>query len=311
MVNLVIFCLHLTSFGMLRRLFFLTCCCVSALFSQHRALGVELYVTSPAPPQVSISHPEVRSEYVVGMMILVRAEITPDATDVREVRFTTQDALINVVTNAPYSTWLDVRRFITQTPVELRLAATAVTRSGTTITSPPVRIFILGGPPQYFEYEIVTPRDGDVFLPGHPFICSVDLLAKPTNGAYFTQLLLGTNVLGSFVTDNVPYSIAVTNLPSGEYTLTVDDRNASSRAKPVHIRVADLAIHHFRAAGETLSFDVLTAYPERETVIQSSINLTEWTSISTNITGGNLLSFIDPRPFQGSPRFYRLLIPPE
>jgi hypothetical protein len=79
------------------------------------------------------------------------------------------------------------------------------------------------GIPPFFEYEITSPTDGDILLPGEPFIYSVAAMAQPSARDDYespVSLLMGTNVLTTFYRA-APYAILVTNPPAGSYVLTL------------------------------------------------------------------------------------------
>ena len=59
-----------------------------------------------------------------------------------------------------------------------------------------------------------------------------------------------------------------------------------------------------------LQFEVVTSFPGKETIIQSSENLLDWLSISTNQPSSNTFTFKEPSPATNFQRFYRVLVPP-
>ena len=276
---------------------------VASLFPLSRGQAQGFSSATGSPP-VRITYPKLGSIFTGGMRIQVRAEVTLDPESVREVRFATQDSLIDVVTDAPYFAWLSLDK---SDPQGLLLTATVVTQTGTTVTSPSVRIFVAGGPSPFFEYEITLPAEGDLMLPSQSFDFSADTLALPKGGGpHLVQLLAGTNVVDTFAAP--PYSMTVTNLPIGSYVLTVDDR-FDSRVKPIHVCVAELGIRAPRVEKATVAFEVVTAFPGRETLIQTSTNLLDWITISTNRPSANVFKFVDPGTNNYYRRFYRAVVP--
>jgi hypothetical protein len=78
------------------------------------------------------------------------------------------------------------------------------------------------------------------------------------------------------------------------------------------IRVVKLGIQLPRvAATGRLQFDVLTSFPGRQTIIQTSFNLSDWTAISTNQPPTNSFTFTESSPATNSHRFYRVVLPTE
>jgi hypothetical protein len=191
------------------------------------------------------------------------------------------------------------------------LTAVAVNSCGVSATSPPVRIGVAIGIPPFFEYEITSPTDGDILLPGEPFIYSVAAMAQPSARDDYenpVSLLMGTNVLATFYRA-APYAILVTNPPAGSYVLTLAlDR--FSHVQPVNIRVAPLALRPPRLDQGRITFDAVTAFPTKRTIIEASSDLRGWTPISTNIPSINSFQFTDSNPPAGTGRFYRIVVPP-
>jgi len=78
------------------------------------------------------------------------------------------------------------------------------------------------------------------------------------------------------------------------------------------IRVVRLGIHSPRRtpAGHA-QFEVVTAFPGRPNIIETSPNLQDWTPISTNLPSTNSFTFTAPSPVGDSNLFYRVRVPPE
>jgi hypothetical protein len=58
-------------------------------------------------------------------------------------------------------------------------------------------------------------------------------------------------------------------------------------------------------------FNVVTAFPGRQTIMEVSPNLSDWTPISTNQPSGNMFTFTDSSPAASQPRFYRVIVLPQ
>lgn len=244
------------------------------------------------------------------MTVLMRVDIAPSDAVVNEVRFRANDILVGVVTNAPFSVWLEVEQYNTKPTAGMVISATAVV-NGLPITAEPARIFVTGGPPPFLEYEILSPWNGEIIPFRQALTITVDLIARYPGLFYIAEILAGTNVLGSFNTQNVPYSLAAANLPLGTHVLTVNDRDSQSRIQPVQIRVAELGIQNLQTRGGAVRVDIVTAYPGRATVLQRSANLTDWIAVTSHSPASNRFQFVDPTPLSENPRFYRLLVPGE
>ncbi len=260
---------------------------------------------------VRISYPPPDRVFVVGMRVQIQVDVTGVTEPIAEVRFATPKATFAVVTNPPYSTWLFLaaRR-------EEAVTAAVVTTTHNTIISEPAKIIALLGPPPFFEYEIMSPSDGEIILPGQPFTFSAGVLALPDgydNGPgtipHLVRFVAGTNIVASFAYP--PYSAGVTNLPIGSYTPSVAVRATSSSVKPIHIWVAELGTRSPRVSASNVAFEVVTAFPGKKTIIETSADLREWSSISTNVPATNSFHFVDPNPTGAQARYYRVVIPPE
>ena len=148
---------------------------------------------------------------------------------------------------------------------------------------------------------------------GSSILFSADAIAVPRKdtGFILTRLLFGTNIVGSFGgTNPPPYEVVVTNVPPGEYQLTVGNSLVDPYGVPIHVRVVNLGIHAPRVEGSSIGFDVVTAYPGKLTLVQSSRNLAQWSTIRTNVPETNSFHFTDLAPPASSGVFYRALVPP-
>lgn len=62
---------------------------------------------------------------------------------------------------------------------------------------------------------------------------------------------------------------------------------------------------------QQVQFDLLTNFPNKPTLVQSSVDLQVWTTIVTMTPGSNVFRFVDSEMATVSPqRFYRAVVPP-
>jgi len=114
-------------------------------------------------------------------------------------------------------------------------------------------------------------------------------------------------VLASFGT-GPPFSTIITNpLPTGSHVLTVANTDTTSKADSIDVYIALLGIGPPRVDGDHFSFDVVTAFPGKPAVIQSSTDLRTWSSISTNIPATNSFQFVER--ITSDQRYYRAIGP--
>jgi hypothetical protein len=133
---------------------------------------------------------------------------------------------------------------------------------------------------------------------------------------------VGTNLIGTagdpglLNATSAPPSITVSNLPQGEYQLSVrypDDPSycvCNWTTKTIRVVSSHLREPRVIPSGH-FQFEILTSYPGRPNIIEASLNLRDWTPISTNLPPDNTFTFTEPSPVYGSNRFYRVRVPQE
>jgi hypothetical protein len=174
----------------------------------------------------------------------------------------------------------------------------------------------------FFRFvHIVSPPPGTIFAAPAAFVFSAELLTSFRPGDIWQiEFLLGTNSLGlvdaQFSASAPPSSITVTNLPEGDYQLSVRLYGGGvgvpcicfPRTNTIH--VVNLGEQN-PAVGTNgqFQFQVLTPFPGRATVIQTSPDLLNWVSVRTNYPPTNLFPVTDLPSATDAQRFYRVLIP--
>jgi hypothetical protein len=129
-----------------------------------------------------------------------------------------------------------------------------------------------------------------------PHASNVALALDPADGTLWflsaaaPGLLMQYSRIGQFLSSQYYPALAVKNILGGEF-----------RLPPAPIRL--LAAGMDPAAGFHLVLNGVT--PGRTNVIQSSVDLSNWTSISTNVAVSNSLQITDPAIIGLSVRFYR------
>jgi len=204
------------------------------------------------------------------------------------------------------------------------LTAVATDRSGAKFQSPPVEIGYSSTIPPLPVVEIVSPQNGAMLSAPATFIFGAEVLASVSGDAGPVEFFLGTNSLGqvdggaTLQATTPPSSLVVSNLPSGEYKLSVRYRGGDGRfcfscdLLTNTIRVVNLGIRPPTITGDhRLQFEAVTSFPGRQTITQSSLDLRDWFPFATNYPSSNSFPFIDPFPATNAQRYYRLFLPPE
>lgn len=108
----------------------------------------------------------------------------------------------------------------------------------------------------------------------------------------------------------------VSNLLEGDYKLTVRFRGGDGIRCQCNmitnaIKVVKLGLQlPSLTPDRRLQFDVVTSFPGKQTVIETSPNLLDWTAASTNQPSSNTFTFTESIPATNSQRFYRVFVAP-
>ncbi len=197
------------------------------------------------------------------------------------------------------------------------LRATAVEDDGLEATSAPVTIYYSLSIPAMSVVRLVAPRPESLFAAPATFVASAELMASP-GAAAPVGFELGTNHLGivsqsdpHFTTQTPPYSLTVSNVAEGSYTLSVVYFDLGyCQCGSTSIRVTKLGVQSPKLTADGhVEFGVVTSFPGESTVIESSPDLADWSPIATNVPAGNAFTFVYPSPATSGTRFYRAVIP--
>jgi len=277
--------------------------------------------TSNLPPEISIVWPvgACQDGFLFRRFSCLKIKAVAEDPDgsIAEVRFFNADGLLGVVTNAPFEiVWLG--------PAGTGyLRAVAVDNLGATNQSATVIVVF----PDFYNsppvFAIRSPAKESLFPAPASFAFSAEHLSGPNCQSSPVEFFLGTNFVGvvthsgPFTASTPLYSLVVTNVPEGDYLLSVQKDGytwtgsyAPGSCDPVRIHVTKLGMHSPRLTPDSkYAFDVVTSFPTNQHVIEASSNLLSWTPISTNVPFTNTFTFTDPSPATNSPRFYRAVVP--
>jgi hypothetical protein len=277
--------------------------------------------SSNLPPEVSVLWPAdyCSSAYFFehGMCFKIKATAYDPDGSIAQVQFFSDNNLIGVVSNAPFSMiW-------TASPASTShfLKCVAFDNLGASRESPEIFVQYVGGFPSPDIFEITSPINGSVFAAPAKFDFSAEILASGDCGTGPVQFFAGTNLLGivtqagPFTASTALYSLTVTNLPEGDYQLylkksTVTASFASGSCDRVYVHVTKLGMQLPRLTPDSrFEFDVVTSFPTNQNVIEVSSNLLNWLPVSTNVPSRNSFTFTEPSLATNSPRFYRAVVP--
>jgi len=226
---------------------------------------------------------------------------------VQLVKFFVSTNFIGFSGTPPYSVvWIPPRVAGVERFYGTELSVEVADNLGATSRSEMVPITIIDGPQPRSYVKLLTPRDGDVFPAPATFDIHVEVLV--TFSADPLSFLVGTNRIAA----NVDRSdtATVTNLAEGDYVVKVDGFFCDC-PDPIKIRVAKAGITRpVRQADGSFRFSGFTTVQSKQTVIESSTNLLNWSPIATNSPSPNSFHFIAPLLPNPPSRFYRLLLEP-
>ena len=150
---------------------------------------------------------------------------------------------------------------------------------GTTLPGNEVTFTWCNANADYFLQMESIPGAHDIFFAFVPAQNFVHLINLPTNGATI-YVTLWTKLHGVYQTP-LEYTYTATN--------SLPPRLGAPRLGPNG---------HFQ-------FIISGVTPGRTNVVQCSLDLSNWTAISTNVAGSNIIPVSDPAPADSSRRFYR------
>ena len=282
----------------------------SACFSGNARHHYRPGRSTEQPARRSHHQPTNGAVFSTSAPITIEASATDSDGTVVKVEFIDQGTgqLLGVVTNSPY------RITITNSvPGNYTAIAKATDNLGAAATSAPVSITVtapVNVPP---TVAITNPTDGSTATA--PFTGTILVDASDRDGTitkvefFANGTLVGTDT-------QAPYSLTVSNLSAGVYNLTAkatDNQGATTTSIQVKFTINEpqapiVLSSPARSAGQ-FRFSITGLAAGKTHVIQSSTNLPNWISLSTNIAPGGAFTFTDPSSAGLSQRWYRVLLP--
>jgi probable HAF family extracellular repeat protein len=180
-----------------------------------RTAAASLNFIVDVPPSVALTSPANNSRLVSGTNITISATASDTADSVVQVGFFQGTNVLGILTNAPYVlTWSNVPTGF------YPLTAQAMDGIGVISTSAHVNVFV-GNP---FNVSITNPIAGSIVAVGTDISLAAATSGQdgPVLGVQFFQ---GATLLGSVT--NAPYTLNLTNPPTGPYSVTAQAEDAS------------------------------------------------------------------------------------
>lgn len=251
-----------------------------------------------SPPTVSISSP------ANGAVVNAPANVTIAATasdldgSVTQVEFFENSVSLAVMTASPYTVAVSNLGAGAYT-----FSAVAADKDGAKATNS-VNVIVNALP----AIAIVSPVNGATFA--EPLTGAIQAAASDSDGSIQkVSFFSGSTLLGSV--GSPPFNLTVTNVAAGTFALTAvatDDRGASANSAPVTISVVT-PVPIQLSVPRRLS---LTGFQFKHTgnaglryLVESSLDLTQWLPIATNLAAGAVITIKDDAA-KASPTFYRV-----
>jgi hypothetical protein len=285
-----------------------------AAFGVGRTTGAAADQITNRPPQVSIVYPHPYESFSGGAVIIkIKAEAFDPDGSIAQVQFFADDRQIGVPTNAPYNIlWVIDAWLVT-------LRAVAIDNEGARTESRPVIVGANLGPAMPVV-EISAPANKFVMSAPATFDFVAEVLASVGDAGPVEFLINGQSIgtvsgEGTLRAATPPASVSVTNLAEGEHQLAVRYHGQSGGYcqclyQSNLLRVVSLGVRGPALSAEGhFQFEVVTSFPNVETIVQVSPNLQNWTPVQTNNPATNMFVFTDTSPATNGHRFYRVVLP--
>jgi hypothetical protein len=270
------------------------------------------------PPIVNLTFPNADFASLTPIFVRLQAEAFDPDGEITEVRFYGNGLqaageaplLLGVATNAPF---VAVWRAGYPPGGGAYWSFFAIARDNLGAESRSGRVL------QWIEREggprvVITPKNGAIVAAGSDFEFSVDRVVSYYDRAsklvdiYFDDQL-HRRTFAPLNATNPPVSIVITNIAEGEHSISIlYDEDFFCRC-PVHwFHAVKLGLREpvLRWDGR-MEFELVTAYPGRETVIESSGNLADWTVYQRLVPQTNYVRFTVPP--EESKRWFRAVLP--
>ena len=170
------------------------------------------------------------------------------------------------------------------------------------------KVIVLTAPPNNPpSVSITNPAPSQVFAA--PGTIKIDVSASDSDGTVTNvQIYSGASLVGNFA--GLPYSVTLSNLAAGPYILTAkatDNSGATTTSATVNVTVARIELISPAKTNGQFQFTVRGSVTGKTNLIQASSDLSNWTSIRTNLADGAAFLFSDPDSAVLNRRWYRVL----
>ena len=260
-------------------------------------------LTSDLPPTVTITNPTPNSTFQAPATMVVEATASDPDGSVTNVEFRLNGGLITNVVAAPYSMTLS-----NLSAGNYTITATASDNAGLTATNA-IAVVVTDVPP---TVAITNPAPNSVFAA--PATLTLSASASDADGSITNVLfLLNGSAVGSAVAD--PYSVSLSGLSAGTYTLTaIASDNAGlmstnsigmtvSNGSPIQVLIVAPG---FQGNSFSFSFATQTGYTYAAQFATPLMATNNWFTF-TNVTGDGSVVRVTDQSLTNAQRYYRVV----
>ena len=263
------------------------------------------------PPALRLIYPSPDFPFV-PKSVFVKAKAEVLSGEIAEIRFFLNDMHLGTATNAPYNVvWQSKSPDFPE--AEGLFYAVGRTSSGAEIRTTPFLLNFV-----WFHFQVpdvfVTPPDGTLIAAGTDLEITAEVVVSGTrttshpNTIYFNDQTYLTNV-PPMRADTPPTTLVIPNVSEGEHLIGARySEGFDCLCLPHRVRAVKLGLREPVLTWDArMEFELVTAYPGRETVIEWSGNLADWTVYQTLVPETNYVRFTVP-PEDGK-RWFRAVLP--
>jgi hypothetical protein len=273
--------------------------------------------TQNARPVIDITWPHSGESLAEGTGIKIKTDSFDQDGQVRQVEFYIDNQLVGKATERPFNI---VWRVTAPIPHGiLTLKAVAMDNLGATGESRPIALTYSSTAPNQPVVQIIGPAHDSIVPFGSSIAFSAEVLASLGDSGP-VEFIIGTNSVGTLSQSsglqatNPPLSIALSNLVEGEHQFTVRYRGAGGvyctcNAITNSVRITKLGITNAKLAIDgRLQAQIVTSFPQKETGIEASDDLENWSRITTVVPTDSYFDFV-VTPISGkNKKWYRAVI---
>ena len=211
---------------------------VAYLYTNANMTSTPVHVTvngANLPPTVTLGAPTVGQTFPVGSAVPLAATASDPDGSIAKVEFFAGAALVATATTLPYTgIWIPAA------PGTYAITAKATDNQGTTRTTSPVNVTVVGNVPP--QVALTAPGSGQTHFAGVPFAISAS--ATDADGSITkVEFYVGATLIGTV--NSPPYAMSWRAPAAGTYVLTAkatDNANAATTSAGVSVAISANAL---------------------------------------------------------------------